>query len=117
VATPLRVVDGAAAGETLRHQERLQIEAFVRFGQSLPRIAEVIGRDRNTVRRGAAQPPLPPRAEETLGGHPRPSGTGAEGLHLWGCLARRAQERETGRALRRMSLSELARRKNRERHD
>jgi transposase, IS30 family len=92
------------AGRRLTHDERLQIEALWRVGQSIPRIAEVIGRDRSTVWRELH------RNHSYRHGHKHPGGRhsgaagrrgpGRGGLYRWGYLAGRAQERATARARR-----------------
>src|SRR5437868_696106 len=92
------------AGRRLTHDERLQIEALWRVGQSIPRIAEVIGRDRSTVwrelkrnhsyRHGFKHPGG--RHSGVAGGR----GPGLGGLYRWGYLAGRAREWATARARR-----------------
>ena len=95
------------AGKRFSFEERLQIEALWRVGESIPRIAEVIGRDRTTVWRELN------RNHSYRHGHKHPAGrrtghaTGRGGLYRWGYLAYRAQERASVRA-RRPKVAKLA---------
>src|SRR5512142_902385 len=95
------------AGKRLSFEERLQIEALWRVGASIPRIAEVIGRDRTTVWREVG------RNHSYRHGHKHPAGrrtghpAGRGGLYRWGYLAHRAQERAGVRA-RRPKVAKLA---------
>jgi transposase, IS30 family len=88
------------AGRRLTYEERLQIQALWQAGQSMPQVAEVIGRDRTTVWRELR------RNNSSRHGHKNPSGRrldhpgGKGGVYRWGYLAGRAQERSTARARR-----------------
>ena len=92
------------AGKRLTYEERLQIEAWWRVGQSIPRIAELVGRDRTTVWREVTRhhsyrhgPKHPGgRHSGAAGGR----GPGLGGVYRWGYLARRAQDRATAAARR-----------------
>jgi transposase, IS30 family len=92
------------AGKRLTYEERLQIQALWGVGESIPRIAEVIGRDRSTVWREVNRNHSYRHGQKHPGGrHPgvdRRGPAGRGGLYRWGYLARRAHERAIARGRR-----------------